>query len=123
MKNKEQKIKDLCVRTISLDSLKEHSFTNFNLDYSENDTVASVCISAKEFADYMERNNYTLLEIWVHTFQDDYTAICVKTPEDFVEINQIPYINQQLQNNVTPTGNSKASNSASVMNPPERIQV
>lgn len=127
MKDKTPEVKDVCLRTINVETLREYSYTNFNLSYGEDGAVASVCISAKEFAEYMERNQYHLLEIWVHTFEDSCTAICLKTPTGFVEINQVPYINQQANGvNSTETKDSSSEKSrdfSTVMNAPERMKV
>lgn len=69
---------------------------------SADDEFKSVDIAPSEMVAYMERNNLSKVSVVKHQFPDDYKAFCLDLGNhEYVEVNQIPYIN--VQNKVLAT--------------------
>ena len=89
------------MQTITVSQLQEMSLNEFQRSCVLGDVSLHASVSAHELIAYMQRNELESAEVWVHTFSDDYTAICLKCSDDnFVEINQIPQQSRSFPENM-----------------------
>ena len=82
MSKEENTTQDFLVQTITVSQLQEMSLNEFQRSCVLGDVSLHASVSAHELIAYMQRNELESAEVWVHTFSDDYTAICLKCSDD-----------------------------------------